>query len=356
MNADVLYLTNHYSAQPLVGDESGVGSARTHAVCILPVDGPTTLVVDGPWWREELVVADDIRPSLFVAETAVQAVRDLALEGRRLAFVGASYMTASAYIAMREGLPSTDFVRTDRLIQDLRIHKSDAEIELIRRASTLGNRTFEALMDAVVEGATEAEAVAEASRVLVAGGGVLWDALCTSGPWSHQLMHARLPSADPVRRLERGDIFHVDCYGAYGGYFFDFARSRVVGDDPSESQRDLLEAVIEGVETICAAIRPGITGGDVYNIAADWVRSSDVVASVQREAREDFPGVGHGLGLMWEPPYFMPEDTTPIEQNMYLAVELLFGNASIGGATFEHNGLVTDTGFEVLSTATKRWW
>ena len=43
----------------------------------------------------------------------------------------------------------------------------------------------------------------------------------------------RLPSADAMRQFERGDLFHVDCYGSYGGYFFDFARSRCVGDDPT---------------------------------------------------------------------------------------------------------------------------
>jgi Xaa-Pro aminopeptidase len=59
---------------------------------------------------------------------------------------------------------------------------------------------------------------------------------------------------------------------------------------------------------------------------------------------------------MWEAPWLMDGDTTPIETNMYLAVELLFGHPSLGGAMFEHNGLVTEDEFEVLTTARKRWW
>src|SRR6516165_579481 len=46
MSADVLYLTNHYSQQPYMGDEAGIGSARSHGVCILPVNGESTVVVD----------------------------------------------------------------------------------------------------------------------------------------------------------------------------------------------------------------------------------------------------------------------------------------------------------------------
>ena len=75
---------------------------------------------------------------------------------------------------------------------------------MIRGACALGNLTLEALIDAVVEGATEAEAVAEASRALIRGGGVLYDAACASGPKAHGYTSARLPSADPLRRFERG--------------------------------------------------------------------------------------------------------------------------------------------------------
>jgi Xaa-Pro aminopeptidase len=358
MHADVLYLTNHYSQQPYMGDEAGVGSARAHGACILPVDGPTTVVVDVPWWRRELVVADEVRPSIHVTRNVVEAVAQAGLDTGRLALVGASYMSAAAYLGLREGLPDAELVRADRLVEDLRLIKSAAEREVIRQACAVGNATLEALIDAVVEGASEADAVAEAARVLISRGGVLYDAACASGPWAHLYTHARLPSADPIRRLERGDLFHVDCYGAYGGYFFDFARSRVVGDDPTEPQRELLESVIEGVETICAGIRPGMTAGEVYGIAEEWMSSSAFVSSLPKEEpeMEGFPAVGHGLGLMWEAPWLMADDPTPIEENMYLAVEILLGHPSIGGAMFEHNGLVTSDGFEVLTTARERWW
>ena len=165
--------------------------------------------------------------------TAAEAVRRAGLERGRLALVGASYMTAAAYLGLVEALPDAEIVRADRLVEDVRIHKSPAEIELIRAACALGNQTLEALIGAVVEGATEADAVAAASQTLIAGGGVLYDAACASGPWAHGYTHARLPSADATRRFVPGDMFHVDCYGSYGGYFFDFARSRVVGDDPT---------------------------------------------------------------------------------------------------------------------------
>jgi Xaa-Pro aminopeptidase len=315
-------------------------------------------MVDIPWWRRDLVIADEVRPSIDVVRTTAGAIRDAGLERGRLAIVGTSYMTAAAYLGLARELPEAELVPDDTLIAQLRLIKTPAEQDLIRRACSLGNKTLEALIDAVVEGATEADAMAAAAGVLIAGGGVLYDAACSSGPWSHNYTHSRLPSADATRRFEKGDLFHVDCYGSYGGYFFDFARSRCVGDEPTDDQRDLLEAVIEGVEVICAAIRPGMTADEVYRVGERWLRESSVVQSIPEEEpeMEGFPAVGHGLGLMWEGPWLMPGDETRIERDMYLAVEILLGHPSRGGAMFEHNGLVTDDGFEVLTTARSRWW
>lgn len=358
MAQDVLYLTSHYSQQPYMGDDAGIGSARSHGVCILPVDGPTTVVVDVPWWRKDLVVADDIRPSIDVAGAAAQAVSDLDLAKKRLALVGASYMTAAAYLNFTDRLPGVEFVRCDRMVEAIRMMKSSTEIDIIRHVAKLGSRSMDAMMSAVVLGATEAEAVAEASRVLIANGGVLYDAACGSGQHAHQYTHARLPSADPIRRFESGDMFHVDFYGSCGGYFFDFARSRVVGDQPTPSQRDLVEASIECVEDICGAIRPGMTAGDVYGVGAKWMEDSPVVAAIPTEVpeMEGFPAFGHGIGMMWEMPWIMPDEQTVLQPGMYLGIEILLGHRGLGGAMFEENGIVTESGFEILTDARKRWW
>lgn len=358
MSQDVLYLTSHYSQQPYMGDEAGIGSARSHGVVILPVDGPTTLIVDIPWWRRDLVVADDVRPTIDVAGAAAQAVRDAGLAGKRLALVGASSMTAAAYLGFAERLAGTDLVRADRLVEKVRMVKSDAELDVIRRSAAIGSRSMDAMTASVTEGATEAEAVAEASRVLIAAGGVLYDAASASGPSAAGFTSARLPSADPMRRFVRGDMFHVDYYGAYGGYFFDFARSRVVGDDPTPVQRALVEGTIALVSQVCAAIRPGRTAGEVYATGAKAYEALEIVHALPpvEQEMEGFPAFGHGIGLMWEGPWIMPDDPTVLAPGMVLGVEILIGHPDVGGAMFEENGVVTEAGFEVLTDARKIWW
>jgi Xaa-Pro aminopeptidase len=354
MHADVLYLTNHYSQQPYVGDEVGTTVGRSHAAVVIPVDAPAILVVDVPWWRSDVVVADEVREADDVPGMVADSIRGLGLGGGRIALVGTSYMSAAVYIALTEALPNVEWTRADRLVEPLRIRKSPSELEIIRASCALGNRVVETLVDGVVEGATEAEAVAEAQRVLTAGGGVLYDAACSSGPWSGQFVHARLPSADSARKFEQGDLFHVDCYGSYGGYLFDFARSRVVGDQPTAAQRGLLEGVIDGVETVCRAIAPGLRALDVFAVARRWIDAHDFIALIPGSGA--YPNVGHGLGLTWEGPWLMPGDATVLEPGMHLAVEMLLRRPGVGGVMFEHEGLVTEDGFEILTTARSRWW
>lgn len=358
MCADVLYLTNHYSQQPYAGDEAGIGKARSHGVVVIPVEGPTYLIADTSYWRPDLTVFDEVIVSTDVPSAAATAVRALGLGDSRLALVGASYMTAAAYLGIRDHLQSAILERTDTMVEELRIRKSDAELEVIRRAAELGNATVEALMEAVVEGATEAEAVAAGAAVLIAGGGVLYDAACASGPWSRDFTHARLPSADHLRRLERGDLFHVDCYGSFGGYFFDFARSRCVGDEPSDDQQLLLEAAVGCIETMAGAARPGATAGDLYAVGDAFVAESEFRRRFPPLNRDviSFPALGHGLGLGWERPYLQPNDPFELEPNVYLAIEVQFAHKSLGGVMFEHDVLVTSGTPETLTTARSRWW
>jgi Xaa-Pro aminopeptidase len=267
-------------------------------------------------------------------------------------------MTAAAYLGFRDELPSLDLVRTDDLVERLRIHKSAAEVRAMRAAIALGARAVEAAMAAAIPGATEADTAAEAAAVVARAGGVLYDAACASGAQAHNFTWARMPSSS-IRPLEPGDMFHMDCYGAFGGYFWDFGRTRVIGDDPTDAQRGLIQAAIDIVDAVCGAIRPGVTAAEVYAVGEAAMAENEVVRSlpVEEADTEGFPAVGHGIGLGWEAPWLTPTDETVLETGMTIAVETLFGHPTLGGGFHEENGVVTDAGFEVLTRDVRStWW
>ena len=356
MSADVVYLANHYSQQPYMADHAGIGRARSHGALILPVAGPSILVMDVPWWRPDLVVAGEVLTGNDVISKAADAMRSAGLANGRVGLVGASHMTAAAYLGFVRELPGLELVRTDDLVERLRIHKSAAEVVAMRAAIALGDASVRAAMAAAVVGATEADCAAEAAAVVARGGGVLYDAACASGEQAHNFTWARMPSSS-LRPFQRGDMFHMDCYGALAGYFWDFGRTRVAGDEPTDQQRGLIDAAIEVVDAVCAAIRPGIAASEAYSAGARAMAESAVIAAIPVEERdtEGFPAVGHGIGLGWEAPWLTPVDRTILEPGMTIAVETLIGHPSMGGGFFEENGVVTETGFEVLTTAPRRW-
>jgi len=272
--------------------------------------------------------------------------------------VGASMMTAAAYLGMVEASPSTTFERADELVEQLRIYKSPAEVQAIRAAVALGSASVKAAFDVIAPGVTEADAAAEGAYVIAKAGGAWYDSPCASGPSSHFFTWARMPSWDARRPLRPGDAFHMDSYGSFGGYYWDFGRVRVAGDDPSPLQRQMMEANIAIVNAVCEAIKPGVLACDAHAAGAAIAAEHPIVAELEESDSdtEGFPALGHGFGVGFEGPWIAPTDRTELVAGMAIACETLFGRADVGGTFFEQNGVVTEDGFEVLSDVQERYW
>jgi Xaa-Pro aminopeptidase len=167
-----------------------------------------------------------------------------------------------------------------------------------------------------------------------------------------------MPSWDARRPLQAGDFFHMDSYGSFGGYYWDFGRVRVVGDDPTPIQRKMMDANLAIVNAVTAAIRPGVRACDAHAAGAEAAREHSIVAELSEgpSDTEGFPALGHGYGLGFEGPWIAPTDETVFVPGMAIACETLFGRADVGGTFFEQNGIVTEDGFEVLSDVPERWW
>ena len=205
-----------------------------------------------------------------------------------------------------------------RPLRQLRMVKSANEIKVIRKACEIGSRACVTLMEGVKPGRTEAEIMADAiAVVLVREGGWVYDHPVASGPHTRYYAYGRLPSWDHYRRLESGDIFHVDMYGAFEGYYYDFGRSAVAGRTATDAQKEVLEGAMAAVEASIAAIRPGVTAGEVTQAGFDWLREHDFLIAGSKEELDaageaalnmTFPSMGHGLGMWWEDPWLVPGD------------------------------------------------
>ena len=128
------------------------------------------------------------------------------------------------------------------------------------------------------------------------------------------------------------------------GYWSDLTRSGVVGE-PSAAQAALLGAVREAQGAAIAAIRPGVSHAAV-----------DAAARQVLDARGYGDGfthaTGHHVGFRWHDPGPMlaAGSLEPLAAGMVITVEPgTYGPQFQGGARFEDNVLVTESGGEPLS-------
>ncbi len=361
---DVYYLANFHSSFAVLPD-SQVWAARGHASVILPVDGEPVLLSDHLDPTDERVVIDDVRVDQDLPAAIGRTLAERGLASGRIGLVGRETLTLSWFEQIEEAAGCRlDVVPADEILERERLIKSPAECELMRAAAKVGVGWMEATMGAVREGATDADAVAEGLRHLVAHGGVQYDVAIASGPDSDRYWgRPAIPVWNRSRELRGGDLVHVDQWGAVDAYFTDMARSTVVGRSPGEAQREVLEGSVGVVEHLIDHARPGVAFGELARRGEAWLREHGFAGDGadpggdEGEPEYGFSLFGHSLGLTTERPWIIAQEETAIEPNMVLAIEAVVGRAGVGSSNFEQTLIVGESEPEILTAGCPtRWW
>jgi len=238
-----------------------------------------------------------------------------------------------------------------RLISALRMVKSPAEIDRIRRSVAAATAGYQAGLGAARAGMTEKELVAIIGSAMhshgtTAGTKPLF-VNCVSGRVRYPLVDS--PASDNA--LADGDIVFVDGGGACDGYVSDILRLIAVGEIRPEDRR--YAAVAAGAtQAMIDSLRPGVRISQLIRTAAAHVAEAGLTEEVGSVA-------GHGIGLeLWERPLITepddPDDDVAVRPGMVLCLEPILVPAHPGGGlagifVFEQQVLVTAVGCEVLS-------
>lgn len=361
--ADIVYLTNHYSAFPQIPDRPGQWSGRGYAGLVMPTDADGTLVVEIPDWRADLVAIDDVRVELDLWAGLAAALRDRGLASGRVGLIGRESLLHVTVDRIRDALPELRLSWADDLIEGMRRIKSSREISLMRESTRVGGEMVQAFVEAAIPGATEADCVLAAMQAGLPQGAFPLDIPVASGEHVDHFLWDRMPSWNWRRPLQPGDMIHPDMYGTVGGYFYDMVRTTVVGRSVTDAQREVLEASVAVVEHIIDGMGPGVACGDLFARGADWLSEHgfDVPGSVESQGvallGQSYPSFGHSIGLAWENPSLVPGEQAILQPGMVMAVEAEVGRPGAGTGAFEHNLLVTDDGVEILTAHVANvWW
>jgi Xaa-Pro aminopeptidase len=345
-----MYLTNFYSAFPFIPDLEGSWTGRSHSFVILPAIGDPVLIADMPCGVEVAMPKSQIVFSALMLEAVGETIRKLGFSKSRIGLVGSDVLAVSMYQKIQAAVPDASWRNADHVLADLRSVKSPAEIERLRAAAKIGSRTIEAMMQAADIGTTHGEIVAAGLEVLVPAGGILYNSFIASGQGGgHQKrVSAAFPTWSAKVPLERGDWLRLGISGVLGGYYFDVSRSRPIGR-ASNRQVDAFEAAISIVEEGISELRPGTSAGAV---ATAGLRKQQALGY---QAGNTFDGLGHGIGLGWDSPWLVPQETMKLVPGMVLNFEkTLLSDGYCGD--FEETVLLTESGVERLTDARVRFW
>jgi Xaa-Pro aminopeptidase len=244
--------------------------------------------------------------------------------------------------ARARGLGIT-FRATERVVEDARMVKDAAEIEVLRDAAQRLDDVARAAFGAAKAGVSEREVAAALEAAMRQAGyeRPAFDTIVASGP------HAALPHYRAGDRiLTAGDLVVLDFGGVLDGYCCDLTRTVSIGP-PSSQARRLYAAVYDAQQAAIAAVRPGVETSAVDAAARQVLEDRGLGAAFGH-------GTGHGLGLdvHEEPRITRPRadvPSMPLAPGMVFTIEPGAYLAGFGGVRIEDDVLVTEAGCEVLT-------
>jgi Xaa-Pro dipeptidase len=225
-------------------------------------------------------------------------------------------------------------------IRSLRARKRPDELALLEKAARITDEVAERSMTAAAPGRSELELASEITlAVAEAGGQLSFETIVQSGP------NSALPHLRPTgRRIQAGELLLIDCGAAWQGYKADITRTLVVGE-PDRRQREVSETVARAHDAAIAAVRAGVTAGEVDRAAREVIEEAGL-------GEYFIHRTGHGVGLeAHEGPSLDPGSSTPLEPGMVITIEPGVYIRGWGGVRLEDDVLVQDGGCRVLTSA-----
>ena len=259
--------------------------------------------------------AEGLRVVIDKRAPGVQAVEWLAAAGVKTCAFDAGQTTVTALDAMKKALPGpvrrSFFTVTDGLVAKIRQVKDEEEIGRMRRAAELGCGLFEAVLQYVVAGATEAQVAAQLEFMARLAGveAMSFETIVASGERS-ALPHGRATGA----KLPAKGFVTLDFGVLLDGYCSDMTRTVHLGK-ANAREWDVYHSVLEAQQAAVAAVAPGVCCAQIDEAARSVLRK----AGLEKEFAHS---TGHGVGLeIHEGPRIAAKQEQVLEPGMVITIE-----------------------------------
>lgn len=257
------------------------------------------------------------------------------------------------------------------IVHEMRLHKTAADVALMRRAIEISAEAHRAAMAAARPGMFEyeVEALIEYTFRRQGASGPSYASIVGSGPNATTLHYV-----ENSRRIGENELVLVDAGAEYGLYAADITRTWPASGRFTEEQRAIYEIVLEAQTGAIAMSAPGVTMQAIHEfcvktIAEGLVRLGLLEGPVEKAIEsgayrkfymhktghylgmdvhdvgtyregEEWRGLASGMVMTVEPGIYIAEDCAEVDER-WRGI----------GVRIEDDVLITETGHEVLSAA-----
>ncbi len=296
----------------LTGFEEVFDSERAHT---LVVTGEAALLHSDSRYSAALRAAAAAGGNLFaIDDTPAMSASGFAasvLGENAPAFAIEDDISLAEFRALEAAIPGPAPIETRGVVKALRGVKTPAELERLQRAQDITDAAFAHIQTIVRPGMTEREIQVELDDFMYRAGApaLAFTSIVAAGSNSTK------PHAVPGdTRLEAGQILLLDFGATYKGYCADMTRCLFLGE-PASGTRHIYEVVVSVNEAVQRALKPGVTGAEMHNLAEDLIAQAGFGGLMGH-------GLGHGVGMeVHEEPNLNRRNTHPLVPGNVVTVE-----------------------------------
>ena len=314
---------------------------------LLVETGRATLFTDGRYTfqcREEVTGA----AVKIVSGGLVRAVGEMLRQRRGTTRV--AYSAGQVSVAQKQALDAAAgkrvrWVPGSNEVVRLRAVKDAGELGKMRAAAALISEVWTQVVRKMRVGISELQVAAdlEYGMKLAGAAGPSFETIVASGARS-AWAHARATS----KLLRKNELVVMDQGAILRGYCSDMTRTVFLGR-PSDRVRRLYDAVLDAQQAAKSMIRAGVTAGEVDAAARQTLKRSKLEQYFTHST-------GHGLGLeVHEMPRLARGESFVLEAGMVVTVEPGVYVEGLGGIRIEDDVVVTATGAEELTSASREF-
>ena len=316
-------------------------------------DGRMMLLTRAPDLRQarHTSIIEDIRiwtdgPDINPAMQLKHILDELGCRGQRLGVEYDAYGLTAANGKLLEDALSDFCILEDAsdLVSRLRVKKSAAELDYVRKAAELADRAYDEAYRLAGPGVNEGDILAAMQGVIFSGGGDYPGNEFIIGSGKDALL-CRYKSGR--RELDSQDQLTLEWAAAYRHYHVAMMRTIPIGQ-ATERHKKMHAVTIDAMDACLQALKPGRPIGEVFDAYA-------LVCDKAGMRDHRLNATGYSLGTTFAPnwmdwPMFYHGNPVIAEENMVFFLHMILMDSDTNHAMcFGHTVVVTGTGCEVLS-------